>query len=109
MTRNRFLILCSAAALSASVLTGCEAEEDTCDTDADCGDGFVCEGATADEPEGQSASFTFEGSEYRLSNLADALDAGAERGRARLSPANPRRGCLRTSPRTAGPRPRWCG
>jgi valyl-tRNA synthetase len=36
---------------------------------------------TADEPEGQSASFTFEGSEYQLSNLADALDAGAERER----------------------------
>lgn len=50
MTRNRFLILCSAAALSASVLTGCEAEEDSCDTDADCGDGFICQGATADEP-----------------------------------------------------------
>ncbi len=39
------------------------------------------EAVTADEPEGQSASFTFEGSEYRLSNLADALDAGAERDR----------------------------
>ncbi|MCA9274780.1 MAG: valine--tRNA ligase [Phycisphaerales bacterium] len=39
------------------------------------------EAITADEPEGQSASFTFEGSEYRLSNLADALDAGAERDR----------------------------
>jgi valyl-tRNA synthetase len=36
---------------------------------------------TADEPEGQSAAFTFEGEEYRLSNLADALDAGAERER----------------------------
>lgn len=36
---------------------------------------------TADDPEGQSASFTFEGDEYRLSNLADALDAGAERDR----------------------------
>ncbi len=36
---------------------------------------------TADDPEGQSASFTFEGDEYRLSNLADALDAGAERER----------------------------
>lgn len=36
---------------------------------------------TADDPEGQSASFTFEGEEYRLSNLADALDAGAERER----------------------------
>jgi valyl-tRNA synthetase len=36
---------------------------------------------TADEPEGQSSSFTFEGEEYRLSNLADALDAGAERER----------------------------
>ncbi len=50
MTRNRFLILCSAAALSASVLTGCEAEEDSCETDADCGEGFVCQGATPDEP-----------------------------------------------------------
>ena len=39
------------------------------------------ETVTADEPEGQSASFTFEGAEYRLSNLADALDAGAERDR----------------------------
>lgn len=39
------------------------------------------ETVTADEPEGQSAAFTFEGSEYRLSNLADALDAGAERER----------------------------
>jgi valyl-tRNA synthetase len=36
---------------------------------------------TADDPEGQSASFTSEGDEYRLSNLADALDAGAERDR----------------------------
>lgn len=36
---------------------------------------------TAAEPEGQSAAFTFEGDEYRLSNLADALDAGAERDR----------------------------
>ncbi len=36
---------------------------------------------TSDEPDGQSASFTFEGDEYRLSNLADALDAGAERDR----------------------------
>ncbi len=36
---------------------------------------------SADDPEGQSASFTFEGDEYRLSNLADALDAGAERDR----------------------------
>lgn len=36
---------------------------------------------SADDPEGQSASFTFEGDEYRLSNLADALDAGAERER----------------------------
>ncbi len=36
---------------------------------------------TADEPDGQSAAFTFEGAEYRLSNLADALDAGAEKDR----------------------------
>ncbi|MFG0244707.1 MAG: valine--tRNA ligase [Phycisphaerales bacterium JB052] len=39
------------------------------------------ETVTADEPEGQSAAFTFEGAEYQLSNLADALDAGAERDR----------------------------
>lgn len=36
---------------------------------------------TADAPAGPSSSFTFEGSEYKLSNLADALDAGAERER----------------------------
>lgn len=39
------------------------------------------ESISADTPVGQSASFTFEGSEYRLSNLADALDAGAEKDR----------------------------
>ncbi len=39
------------------------------------------EAVSAEEPRGQSATFTFEGSEYRLSNLADALDAGAERER----------------------------
>ncbi|MFG0315294.1 MAG: class I tRNA ligase family protein, partial [Phycisphaerales bacterium] len=36
---------------------------------------------TADDPEGASSSFMFEGEEYQLSNLADALDAGAERDR----------------------------
>ncbi|MCR9076960.1 MAG: class I tRNA ligase family protein, partial [bacterium] len=36
---------------------------------------------TADDPEGPSSSFMFEGEEYQLSNLADALDAGAERER----------------------------
>ena len=39
------------------------------------------ESVSGDSPEGQAASFTFEGSEYQLSNLADALDEGAERER----------------------------
>jgi valyl-tRNA synthetase len=39
------------------------------------------ESVSGNTPEGQSASFTFEGSEYQLSNLADALDAGAEKDR----------------------------
>ena len=39
------------------------------------------ESVSGDTPEGQAASFTFEGSEYQLSNLADALDEGAERER----------------------------
>jgi len=39
------------------------------------------ESISGDAPGGQSASFTFEGSEYQLSNLADALDAGAEKDR----------------------------
>jgi valyl-tRNA synthetase len=39
------------------------------------------ESISGDAPDGQSASFTFEGSEYQLSNLADALDAGAEKDR----------------------------
>jgi len=39
------------------------------------------ESITSDTSDGQSASFTFEGSEYQLSNLADALDAGAEKDR----------------------------
>ena len=39
------------------------------------------ESITSDTPDGQAASFTFEGSEYQLSNLADALDAGAEKDR----------------------------
>ncbi len=39
------------------------------------------ESITADSPDGQAASFTFEGAEYQLSNLADALDEGAEKDR----------------------------
>jgi len=39
------------------------------------------ESVSGDAPDGQAASFTFEGSEYQLSNLADALDEGAERER----------------------------
>jgi valyl-tRNA synthetase len=39
------------------------------------------ESISGSDPDGQSASFTFEGAEYRLSNLADALDAGAEKER----------------------------
>ncbi|MFG0307488.1 MAG: class I tRNA ligase family protein [Phycisphaerales bacterium JB040] len=36
---------------------------------------------TTDAPEGLASAFTFESGEHRLSNLADALDAGAERER----------------------------
>ncbi len=36
---------------------------------------------TTDEPDGPSVAFSFEGSEYLLSNLADALDDDAERER----------------------------
>jgi valyl-tRNA synthetase len=36
---------------------------------------------TTDEPDGPSVAFSFEGVEYRLSNLADALDDDAERER----------------------------
>jgi len=36
---------------------------------------------SADSPQGQAASFTFEGAEYQLSNFADELDAGAEKER----------------------------
>ncbi len=39
------------------------------------------ESISANTPDGQAASFTFEGSEYQLSNLADALDEGAEKER----------------------------
>tara|TARA_R110002072_G_scaffold65908_1_gene162889 strand:+ start:9629 stop:12694 length:3066 start_codon:yes stop_codon:yes gene_type:complete len=39
------------------------------------------ESVSGESPDGQAASFTFEGSEYQLSNLADALDEGAERER----------------------------
>ncbi len=39
------------------------------------------ESVTGDEPASPSASFTFEGCEYQLSNLADALDARAEKDR----------------------------
>ncbi len=39
------------------------------------------ESVTADKSDGPSAAFTFEGNEYQLSNLADALDAGAEKDR----------------------------
>ncbi|MGV6815084.1 MAG: valine--tRNA ligase [Phycisphaerales bacterium] len=39
------------------------------------------ESVSADTPDGQAASFTFEGADYQLSNLADALDEGAERER----------------------------
>jgi len=39
------------------------------------------ESISSDTPDGQAASFTFEGSEYQLSNLADALDEGAEKDR----------------------------
>ncbi|MDF1809190.1 MAG: class I tRNA ligase family protein, partial [Phycisphaerales bacterium] len=36
---------------------------------------------SADSPQGQAASFTYEGAEYQLSNFADELDAGAEKER----------------------------
>ena len=39
------------------------------------------ESISGDTPDGQAASFTFEGAEYQLSNLADALDEGAEKER----------------------------
>ena len=39
------------------------------------------ESISSETPDGQAASFTFEGSEYQLSNLADALDEGAEKER----------------------------
>lgn len=39
------------------------------------------ESISCETPDGQFASFTFEGAEYQLSNLADALDAGAEKDR----------------------------
>jgi valyl-tRNA synthetase len=39
------------------------------------------ESISSETPDGQFASFTFEGAEYQLSNLADALDAGAEKER----------------------------
>mgnify|MGYP001453093907 CR=1 FL=1 len=45
------------------------------------------EGFTAEEPKGASASFTFEGREHRLSNLADAVDAAAEQERLRKEEA----------------------
>ena len=39
------------------------------------------ESISANLSDGQSAAFTFEGNEYQLSNLADALDTGAEKER----------------------------
>jgi len=39
------------------------------------------EAVTSDAPEGAAAAFTFESSEHKLSNLADAVDAGVERDR----------------------------
>lgn len=36
---------------------------------------------TSDAPDGSSAAFTFEGAEYHLSDLADAVDASVERER----------------------------
>lgn len=36
---------------------------------------------TSDAPQGSSAAFTFEGAEYHLSDLADAVDASVERER----------------------------
>lgn len=36
---------------------------------------------TSDAPSGNAAAFTFEGTEYHLSDLADAVDAGVERER----------------------------